>query len=664
MNQSKPTILLFSLLLILALGGSAWAQTATGTVSGTVKDSSGAIIPGAEVTIIHPVKNGSRSAVTDGEGRFRMSSVPSGSWRAEARLTGFATSRTEFELDVAGRAQLNFTLQVGEVTTVTEVTGVQQLVNTAEGTLSAVVQERYIQELPLNGRNVYTLALSMPAVTNGRQAGIGSIDAGMDFNVAGVRSRGNNISLDGVTNNDPLQGGSPALTPNLDTVEEFRIQANNFSAEYGRNNGSVINIVTKSGTNAVHGTAYWYHRNDALDAREIFDDDIAPLRQHQAGFTVGGPIMKDRAFFFFGFEGFHTTTGESEIETFETSAFRDQVHAAYPGTIMDSLFQTFPGPAPTTNLEDIGSLSGEFFAAGDPDGIKDLGQVSFFSPTTTKTYQYNIRIDGEVSDNNKLFGRYIWEDQEEPGQGEGQQFRGPEHATDFEGLDAQGVVSDTHVFSPTVVNELRFGYARDTSNFVSDTRFPYMYDVSDITGFGAFAGVPQLFTGEEYHLVDVVSVNKGDHGLKFGFEYRWNQDDSDFRLLSVGYFAYNGMFDMVANLPYFVGLRVDPRQVGGVPDLVGTPHNFRQGELGWFVQDDWKVSNRLTLNLGIRYDNYGEINDTQDRIANIILGEGRDVFERVKNSTVGQVEPSGLFARDNIILFSSHRLCLRCVWRR
>ncbi len=635
-----------ALLMVAVLGPLVLAQSSTGVVTGTVKDASGAIVPGVEVTITDTATNSRRVVVSEDNGRFRLTSVDAGTYRAEAKLAGFKTSVTTFKLDVAGVATLNFVLQVGEVSTVAEVTDIAQKVNTEEGTLSSVVNERQVKELPLNGRNVFQLALLQPGVTQGISDGIGGQSG---INASGNRTRGNNFSLDGAGNNDPITGGATQITPNLDTIAEFRIQNNNFSAEFGRDNGAVINVITKSGTNQFHGTAYWFHRNDALDAREIFDgDDIAPLRQHQAGFTIGGPVIKDKTFFFFGFEAFRSFTGESAVSAFETQAFRDQVHAAFPGSIQDTLFQAFPGPAPQTELVDVGSISNQFLAPGPPDGIADRGLVSAFAPTVTKNYQYNVRVDHEIGQNDKFYGRYTWEDQSTPGN----DLRSQVFATDFEGFAAQGVLPEPHIFSPTVVNEFRYGYSRSTSDFVSDTQYTDI-DIDNnigsdgISGFGAYGGVPQYFTGEEYNLVDVVSINRGNHGFKVGFEYRWNQDDSDFQFLTNGYVYYAGMFDFAANLPYYEGFRVDPRQTSGTPQLVGTPHNFRQQESGFFVQDDWKVSDRLTLNLGIRYDNYGLLKDTQDRLANIILGPGSDVFERVQNATVGQVPPEGIFARDN-----------------
>ena len=643
--MKKSIYLLLALVLAFA-SGSVWAQSPTGTVEGNVKDSSGAVIPGAEVTLTNTANNATRTAITDDSGRFRINGVAAGPYRAEAQMTGFKTEVANFQVEVAGFQTLNFVLEVGDISETVEVSDVVQKVNTEEGTLSHVVTGRQVEDLPLNGRNVFTLALLQPGVTQGRNDGIGGQSS---INASGNRVRGNNFSLDGVSNNDPITGGATTITPNLDTVAEFRIQNNNFSAEFGRNNGAIINVITKSGTNAFHGTAYWYHRNDAADAREFFDGgDPPPLRQHQAGFTIGGPVARDKTFFFFGFEAFRSFEGDTSSSRFETPEFRQQVASAFPGSTADVLMSAFPGLA-VTDPSDIGSISGAFRSAGPPDGIPDIGTASFATPDLNKSYQYNVRVDHEISDSNKLFFRYLWQTNSSPSTNA----RDPNLGTVFDGHFANGVISDTHIFSPTVVNELRYGYNRSRTDFdvpradLPDFNINNFAGGDSIFGFGAYGGTPQFFTAEEYHLVDVISINKGNHGIKAGFEYRWNQDDSDFQFLTRGYVTFAGIFDFAANLPQELSARVDPRQVGGVPDLVGTPHFFRQSEFAFFFQDDWKVSDRLTLNLGLRYDNYGQVQETQGRLANIILAPGANVQERIATATVGRVDADGIFGKDN-----------------
>ncbi|MFQ5739828.1 MAG: TonB-dependent receptor domain-containing protein [Acidobacteriota bacterium] len=656
MNPISKNKFVFTVLLAVMLGSVAWAQTATGTVDGTAKDASGAVIPGVEVSITNTGTGSVRSTITDGSGRFRVTNIPSGDYRAEAKLTGFKTAVGEFKLDVAGLQTLNFVLEVGEVTTVLEVTDVAQKVNTEEGRMSSVVSGRQVVDLPLNGRNIYQLAILQPGITSGRGSGIGGANGtGGSINASGNRSRGNNFSLDGVSNNDPVSGGVATVSPNPDMVAEFRIQNNNFSAEYGRNNGAIINVITKSGSNDFHGSAWWFHRNDALDARETFDTDIAPLRRHQGGFSIGGPIIKNKTFFFLGFEGERDFRGESSTARFETPELRQLVRDQFPGSLADQLFQAFPGRQITdpASITDFGSPNGVFGAVffgatGAPDGIPDTGLGSFAADQLFKRYDYNYRVDHEISDNNKLFGRWVSSDQSQPCNAA----RGPANCDSFDGYFANAIFSDTHIFSATLVNEFRFGYNRNRGDFVVEREdIPdiniFAAGTGNITGFGAFGGTPQLFTAEEYNLVDVVSINQGDHGIKAGFEYRWNQDDSDFQFLTRGYVGYAGVFDFISNLPYEITVRVDPNVTGGSLPLLGTPRNFRDSEFAFFFQDDWKVSDRLTLNLGVRYDNYGQISEEQGRLANIKLGSGADVFERIAFATVGRVDSDGIFGRDN-----------------
>jgi len=225
----------------------------------------------------------------------------------------------------------------------------------------------------------------------------------------------NDYLLDGLSNNSPIYGGKPAATPAVDSVQEFRMQENNFQSEYGRNSGAVVNVLTKSGTNQFHGTAYWFLRNNALDSRTVFDPaHNAPLRQDQAGFTLGGPVTipkvysgKNRTFFFFGFEDYHQFKGSSQIGTFETPEFRALVHQMFPGSAQDQLLQKYPAPAiiPGT-AKDIGSPSATYATPGPKDGIPDVGQASYVTSTLTTSKQYNIRADHRLSSNNSLFGRW------------------------------------------------------------------------------------------------------------------------------------------------------------------------------------------------------------------------------------------------------------------
>ncbi|MGI8745528.1 MAG: TonB-dependent receptor domain-containing protein [Bryobacteraceae bacterium] len=628
----------------------AFAQTTNGAVTGIVTDSTGAGIPKARITLTDRGTGSKRDATSDSAGGFRVNGVPEGNYRVEVQANGFKTGTADFKLDVAAVQTLNISLEVGQITQSVVVNGAVQQVNTEDATLSGVVQESQIQNLPLNGRDVFTLEILQPGVTQALTARIANFtatDSGINwaegkysFNTAGHPVTANDYTLDGVANNSPIYGGKPGATPSVDNVQEFRIQENNFSTEYGRNSGAVINVVTKSGTNQLHGTAYWYLRNNIFDARTVFDpSQIAPLRQAQPGFTTGGPIVKNRTFFFFGFEELHQFKGSSQIGTFETPQFRALVHSLSPGSGPDKLLQTFPGPPIISGTErDIGSPSTAYATPGPKDGIPDIGQARYVTNSLITGQQYNLRLDQHISSKNQLFGRFTWG----PANTSPVDARSPLLGVHETGFQGQGVFSDTHVFSQNKVNEFRWGYTR---NRITDSIA--RFDVPNVTisaniggdSIGGFAnvGVPSYNIGEEYSLNDIFSWNVGRHALKFGYEHHWDQDNGNRFTTTNGIMTYRGLMDFAANLADTSSVRINPAQVGGTPQIVGTPDDYRQQDNGVFVQDTWKVMRHLVLTAGLRWDRYGKATERRGRIGAEVLGSGSDIFQQTMNATVQRV---------------------------
>ena len=625
------------------------AQTSTGTVDGTVVDSSGGFVPRVKIKLVNTRTGFEREAETDNTGRFRFAGVAAGSYHLEAQATGFKTAEADFKTDVAGVQTLNLMLSVGQVTETLAVTSAVQRVNTEEATLSGVVLEHQVQNLPLNGRDVFTLEILQPGVTQALTARIANFtatDSGINwaegkysFNTAGHPVTANDYTLDGLSNNSPIYGGKPGVTPTVDSTQEFRMLENNFSAEYGRNSGAVVNVVTKTGTNQFHGTAYWFLRNSYVDARTVFDPSaIAPLRQSQAGFTAGGPVIRNKTFFFFGFEGFHQFKGSSQIGSFETPELRALVHQIASGSPADRLFQTYPGPPiqPGT-ARDIGSPSTTYATPGPKDGIPDIGLASYVTNSLITMRQYNLRLDHKLSDKNQLFGRYTWG----PADTSPIDPRSPELGLHETGFRAQGVLGDTHILSQNQLNEFRWGYTR---NRITDSiaRFSQpSVAVSanaggdNINGF-ANVGVPSNNVGEEYSLSDIFSVNLGRHALKFGYEHHWNQDNGNRYTSTNGGLTYRGLMDFAANLADTATVRIDPRQTSGTPVPVGTPDDYRQQDNGVFAQDNWRVTRRLSLNLGLRYDRYGAVTETHSRIGLPVLGAGSDRYQQTMNAVVSR----------------------------
>ena len=652
---------LLALALAMALAGTqALAQVGGGTITGTVTDTSGALIPGAEVTARNEATNVARTAISGDNGVYRIPNLQPGVYEVKVEFSGFKTwVSTGNELTVAEIAEINPVLEVGTVSEVVTVSSQAVKVDTEDSQISSLVDSKRISDLPLNGRNIFTLATLQAGVVPamGAVAQTGGPNSS-SFVAAGTRSRGNNFTLDGGHNTNDGISGLPVVEPSVDSVQEFRLVRNNFSAEYGTHSGSVVNVVTKSGTNELHGSVYEFHRNDAFDASSTFDPfsdaegqkQKAPLVQNQFGFTLGGPVIKDTLFFFGGYEGFRNRQGNSSTQIVETPEFRQFVQQNFAGTTAAQIFSQFPA----TDLTGPATTFGEILAA-EADG----GTICFFCDSAELPFpadlpvlgpsaqsvsnsddsdQFNIRLDYVFNEGaSQIFGRYTYEDGENA---DGDDFIARPGFTDLNTTRQQQVnLTFTHSFSPNLLNEFRFSYLESKSDFAATN--PQIPDVfvqgaaAGISGnIGGFLGFPQLFQRDTFQWQDTLSINMGDHYLRAGVDLRRAREDSDFGNQSRPAILYFGLFDFVADQPYLYLAGINP-QTG---QLSGTPREFRSTEFGWFIQDDWKVSSRLTLNLGIRWDYFGPTTEANGLLSSMRFTD-TDVFaERIRDAFVEPVD--------------------------
>jgi outer membrane receptor protein involved in Fe transport len=637
------------------------AQSADATLTGAVKDTSGATIPGATITVRHTATNETRTGVAGPEGLYRITSLPRGTYEVRAELEGFRTvSQSGVLLTVGDTVRLDFTLEIGTFTEVTQVTSQAALVNTEEGRISSLVDEKRVSELPLNGRNVFQLMELQPGATgNPGNVVLGGTAGGNSAFMNGQRNRANNFLLDGTDNNDQYTAGRVAVNPNVDMIQEFRVSSNNFSAEFGRNSSSVVNVVTKSGTNALHGTGYEFLRNNAMDARTVFAAKTDPLKFNQFGGTVGGPVQKDKTFFFTSYEGLRQTRGVTLVRTVETPEFRQLVAQLYPNSIANFLFQNFPSPNPTSNIRDTGRpvpglatdsslntpgvttnpnyalISGNSYRNAMQalaDGIPDIGQANVSVSEKTKADQFNIRVDRELTTNFRVMGRYLHDNR----------LTDDKQAIVRDGfnqpIDEKGrnlTVGATQVLSNRLVNEARFGYVhRKRGLLATNPGVPNIGFDDGTIAFGNFGTNPASFAQKTFHWVDTVSLSLGSHAVKFGGEVRHIRDDSDFAVRRPAVQFYS-IHDFATDEPRAItNIGINP-STGLIESNV---RNFRFWEFGGYLQDDWKIKSNLTLNLGIRYEWFGRPTEANDLLTNIILGPGNDIFEQVRTATVGAVD--------------------------
>ena len=386
---------------------------ATGLIVGVVQDDSGAVIPGAEVKAVNVATGIETLTTSDEQGRFNFPRTPVGNYRIEVRTEGFSAFVSEvFRLEADQNRRVTASLSIGQVSEVITVQGAVARVNTETATISEIVDERRITELPLNGRNPMQLILLVPGVNTGPG---GVISQNQAYSVNGARAISNNYMLDGGDNND-VQGGAPAIVPNPDALEEFSIQTNNFSAEHGGAMGGVINAVTKSGTNEIHGSAFNFLRNDVLDAAS-FDANRAggtvekgKLRRNQYGATVGGPVVKNRTFFFFSFEGTRTRQAQAAFHNVATDLERNgDLSLSRPKPNDPSTTPRTPFPNARIPLSRFDPVSPNYLEAlipranlltTRPDGTI-FGRIAFNRPDNPDRDQYMGRVDHQITDNQR-----------------------------------------------------------------------------------------------------------------------------------------------------------------------------------------------------------------------------------------------------------------------
>jgi hypothetical protein len=650
----------YCLFLLVVAPPAAFGQYTEGSVSGTVTDSSGAVVAGATVMVTNSQTAEERRVQTDSDGVYRVASLRPGVYEVKVEHAGFKRLVKTVQVAANTVVRADAHLEAGDISEMVVVTSEPSLVNTEEGRVADTLNTRQVQELPLNGRDINQLALLQPGVT----ATLAPVISNTQFNrfnfgfsANGSTPRGNNYVLDGVSNNNEWLGGTPAISPSVEMIGEFQVQTVNFGAEYGRNNGAVVVAISRTGGNQFHGSVYDFLRNDALDAKNFFDDPNDPtvLIQNQFGGSFGGPIRKDRTFFFGNYEGLRTKEGRTSRGIGETPQFRSQVAAIRPNGIANRLFTAYPSPPcvpgtavdvasiflPNLPIDQVRLVPFYEFIEGPPDGVVDRCQISHLDRRDIKGDQYSIRIDHKFNKDNELFGRFLGDERhtdsarEQLGGAVRRGFKAP-----FEGSFPSFLTGYTHFFSSTALNDVRFSYNRsdfgigfDAPNSDSDN-FPTLFFDDGITRFGGAIFVPRDFVFDTFIINDTFSFSRGNHNFKFGGEVRRIFEDSDYQLDTLGFYEFDSLFGFANDAPYYQDALVDPR----TGNFTGTPRKFRWTQLGLFMQDDWKVNQKLTLNLGLRYDFFGPPTEADGILSNITLGSGSTIAEQVANASVGRVE--------------------------
>lgn len=647
-----------ALLSLFASVGPAWAQNAV--LVGTVRDATGAAVPQASLTLSDLQKGLSLSTQSDNNGNYEFPTVRPGNYSLKAERNGFKTFlQSGITLEVDQRAVLDVTLQVGSLTETVTVVGELPLIRTQDATVGGVVENRRIIEMPLNGRFFLDLANLLPGTvssTNPRTFLAGGTAAGaFAFNTAGSREDQINYLVEGINLNDMVQN-QITFQPNIEFIQEFKIQASSFSTELGRSSGAVVNAVMRSGTNGLHGDVYEFLRNDVLDARNFFDlprpvakattgREIPPFKRNIFGAAVGGPIWfpglydgRNRTFFFASYEG----RRQRESETFTARVPTPAERAGITNTTIQKIVALLP---PETNPLPPSGLGFNFTGSGSKPRTLD---------------QATGKVDHQLAKDDHLAVTYLFQrdSRVEPSNIRANNIPG---FGDFRPARRQfASINETHVFGPRTVNEFRFGFNRVRIAFFGITTvdaasvglntgetgpgtLPRMLvgsATSPILSFGNPAAFPQGRADTTFQLTDVISLTRGIHALKFGAEFRRFQNNNFNR-------ATRGQIEFADILAFLNGsVRRFTKPTGDAsPDI-------RAWALNWFVQDDWKLRQNFTLSLGLRYEFNSVPNEVGDRLVVFdpptasLKQVGTSGFSQVYNSDKNNFGPRVGFAWD------------------
>ena len=627
----RPCILSAALAALFSVG--AWSQTQLATVSGTITDPSGAVVPGVSVTIVSQGTGLKRSALTDTAGEYRFAGLPTGNYSLRIEKTGFQSQvREGVELTSAAEVTINSQLAIGDLSQQTTVSANVAGIDSTTSTSAGLLPEQSLTELPLDNRDLFSAVALEPGVAPNPSSAPSLLSSGKSGQVAinGIRPNMTNVLIDGMDATDPVFGYSPAGASGfflgLNELAEVRVLTQTFNAEYGGHGGAVIEMTTKSGSNQFHGSLWELYRGASLDAKNYFDLGSSPIPQfvrNQFGAGIGGPLKRDRTFFFVNYEGFREVQASTAIATVpdalahqgllpsagNPSACTNATPGGCVAIPINPLIQPFLNLMPPSNGPANGDGTGELITANKGTTREDHGMV---------------RVDHNFSSTHSLFARYTVDDSSSqvPSVGTPPGTYVPGFPAFHLARNQYATVQDRTTFGPEWINELRFGVNRTTASSSPDDTHPGLstslipgqpMGLIDITGMSLLGNSPIFPIGDfstVYQVQDQVSRTIGRHTLKFGVEFRRLQENGPLD------FGVNGLYEFQDLTPF--GLQASSNNpalefflqglplayVGVNPSNADSDRGYRETMASGFAQDFVRVNSRLTINVGLRYDFY------------------------------------------------------------
>jgi hypothetical protein len=670
-----------------------------------VTDKSGAVVAGANVTITENATGVTRHTVTSGSGFYNINALSPGRYTVVVEAQSFGKSETKDVVVVAENVRgLNVTLGAAAAETTVDVSSEAAGLETESANTDATITSEQVQRIPTYQRNPYDLLRFAPGVfgdaslsANGQanwfpnasgpggsdQPGIFQNENYIQATANGQRASSNNFMIDGTSVNSLTWGGAAILTPNEDSVQEIAVTSSTYSAEDGRNSGAQVKVVSKSGTNQFHGTGFFRYQEPGLNAYNQWNGanntptERVNLAGRDFGGSIGGPIIKNKLFFFFSYEGARINQTTYSSQWIETQQFDSMVQQMYPNTLIGQAVklggyprvvsvipqtnclaaagQGYSGCQVVNGMLDVGSPFGTtygnyapVFSAGSTggglDGIPDMEDAFTAMPSKSNGNQYNIRVDYNMSSKDLLaFSGYYTPRNDNVATGSGR----PGEDLTFDPRNRYGAILWNHTFTPTLLNEFRVNGTREFVDQYSTNKNDYWgipeLQIEQIPNnriqWGPSQGTNSPFQASQnqFEFRDNLSWNKGRHSFKMGGDYTINQDNNNYDFgAQRPIFVYHELWNFFNGAPIFEGITANP--TNGLP-LVNHTY-FRQHDWALFFQDDWKVTPRLTLNLGIRYEYFEPLNEKYGHMSNVYLGTGADGLTDASVHTTDSLYPS------------------------